>query len=283
MTQKPHVCLLDGTNMFHRAWSVSEGRGQEPASVLFTRMMRNLLFRMERGGRPPTHGAIFFDPPREGTWRRAIHPGYKAHRTQKPLEFHEQVRAVVTLCDGASMKNGVCETHEADDMLAAMALDALTAGAVVSVISTDKDLLQLVRPGLLVHNPVSGAWFNTKAVEEKFGVPPSLLGDYLALTGDQIDGVPGAPGIGPKKALALLGEFGTLARVLEGSAAIAQDGIRRSIEGNVELIRMSRRLVELDAERCPRPFDIMTAVMPGAHAFPRPPSLHEEDGPGINF
>jgi len=269
-----HLCVIDGSNMLHRAWAMGRPRQREHdglevgAAWLFSQMLSKLLRRMTEGRLPPSHVAIFFDPSREASWRREVFAQYKAHRD----EMDPALRAQIPLMKDCARAMGVAEAtapkHEADDMIAAYVEDAVAQGARATIVSADKDLMQLVRPGVLQINPVSDAWFTESGVEKKFGVPPQRVGDFLALAGDAGDGVPGAPGIGPKTAVKLLNEFGDLATLLARCEEIERKSWRKIISENKAQIRLSRMLVALDAAGAPRPLgaDDMRAPTHGINA-----------------
>lgn len=254
-----HICLIDGSNMLHRAAAMAKPRSRQTdgmevgATWLFSQMITKLLRRMGEGRMPPQAVAIFFDPSREASWRRAVFPAYKANRPPSDPLLTAQIPLMQTFCRDMGLGVATAPEHEADDLVAAYAEDAVRDGMRVSIVSNDKDLMQLVRPRVMQVNTMTWTWYNEAAVEEKFGVPPRLVGDYLALAGDAADGVPGAPGIGPKAAVALLGQFGSLSAMLTRSGEIERASWRRIIEENKEILRLSRMLVALDAAGAPRP------------------------------
>lgn len=262
-----HACLVDGSNMLHRAWAMGGRRqrsdGVEIAALeLFSRMMVKLVRRMQDGRVPPTHLAVFFDPPREASWRREVFPGYKAARPPMDPDLASQIPMMQEMCTALGIAWAVAPRHEADDMVAAYVEDISREGGRCTIISTDKDLLQLVRPGVMQLSTVQDKWFNTSAVEQKFGIPPSRLGDYLALAGDSVDGVPGAPGIGEKTARKLLLEHGSLGAILRDPDNLGKPSWCKSIRENREIIRMSRMLVSLDHSAAPRLLDEKTLRAP---------------------
>lgn len=259
MNEQHHLCVIDGSNMLHRAWAMGRPRARAGdglevgATWLFSQMLVKLLRRMDAGPVSPSHVAIFFDPPRADSWRREVSETYKAHRDEMDPVLRAQIPLMVEACEAIGMAVATAPRHEADDMIAAYTEDAVARGARVSIISSDKDLMQLVRPRVMQMNAASDTWFNEAGVEKKFGVPAQRVGDFLALAGDASDGVPGAPGIGPKSAAALLLEFGDLGALLGGAERIERASWRRIITENREQIRMSRMLVALDADGAPRP------------------------------
>jgi len=227
-------------------------------------MLRKMLVRMEEGRHPPTHGAIFFDPPREDSWRRAFFPDYKAHRPPMDPALAAQVGEMKDLAGRMGLAQATAPRHEADDMIAAYVADARARGDRVSILSRDKDLLQLVQPGVMQYDAISEKWYRSADVEEKFGVRPDQIGDFLALAGDKSDGIPGVPGIGPVAAGKLLLRFGTLSDLLGRLDEIERISWRQRISENRETARISRVLVSLDAEGAPRPLSCEAMRMPSA-------------------
>jgi DNA polymerase I len=254
-----HLCLIDGSNLLHRAWAMGTPRRRERdgaevgATWLFTQMVGKLLRRMSEGRVPPTHLAVFFDPAREKSWRREIFPDYKAHRSEPEPDLVSQIALMQQFCADIGLGAATADRHEADDLIGAYTSDAAVRGWRVTIISSDKDLMQLVQPGVMQVNTMSDRWFNEAIVTEKFDVPPSQLRDYLAMAGDAADGVPGARGIGPKTAARLLKQFGNLDAILENTDQIASMSERAKIVASIEALRLSKILVSLDVDGAPRP------------------------------
>lgn len=266
---KGHLCVIDGSNMLHRAWAMAPSKKRKDgmevgATHLFSMMMMKLLRRMLNGRKAPTHLVIFFDPPRDQSWRREVYEGYKADRPPMDDELRLQIPLMKEMCSAMGVAHATAPRHEADDLIAAYVEDAVDRGEFCSIISTDKDLMQLVRPGVLQLNTVQDKWFNEAAVIEKFGVSSGQLGDFLALAGDKIDGVPGAPGIGPKSAQALLSQFGFLESMMNHCDQIERKSWRKIISENREVILLSRLLVGLDCSGAPRPVSIQEMRAPTA-------------------
>ncbi|MFG6080300.1 5'-3' exonuclease H3TH domain-containing protein [Paracoccus litorisediminis] len=262
-----HIVLIDGTNLCRRAWSVApkekDAEGGEIGIMrLAPLMLLKLMGRMTHGAHVPTHMAMLFDGDRNGTWRRALHSGYKAVREDYEQDYLDQVEVIRNWCDSVGLAQCSSATHEADDLIASLALDANRDGMRVSIISSDKDLMQLIRPGIMQLSPIADKWYNAAAVVEKFGVGPDLLGDLLALAGDRVDGIPGAPGIGLDTARKILLEYGSLDDALDDPSRVARPSARKSLEIHAEQIRLSRRLVELDAFGAVPGFRPAEAVMP---------------------
>ena len=254
-----HFCIIDGGNIVQRAWAMADKQQDADgveigAAKLFGKMIPNLLRRMQEGKIPPRHAAIAFDPPREGTWRRALYPGYKANRPDQDPDLTAQIVMMREMCEFSGLAQAMVQTHEADDVIAALTMDARARKMRVSIISDDKDLMQLVRPGILQFDPARDIWYNVDRVTQKFGVPPDLMGDFLGLMGDSSDGVPGCPGIGTKIAADLLNRKGSLDAVLDDPECTTRPLIRKNLVEFESQIRISRKLVRLDIDDCPRPF-----------------------------
>ena len=244
------VFLIDGSNFMFRAFHalppLTSPTGV-PVNALhgFVRMIQAL--RKEFA--PEVFIAVFDHG--GPTFRSELFPGYKAQRPPPPEDLVPQI----PLIRGATTALGLPAIEvagvEADDIIATYTVQAQRAGRRVIIVSSDKDLMQLVdegddkRPPVLLYDTMKQKLLGPAEVLEKFGVPPTQLGDLLALTGDSSDNIPGVPGIGPKTAATLLGEFGTLEALLAGTAGIKQVKRREVIEANAGNARLSRRLVEL--------------------------------------
>jgi DNA polymerase-1 len=258
-----HVFLVDGSNFIFRAYFQSIRQDQKynfradrlPTGAIRLFCTKLLQFvRDGAAGVKPTHLAIIFDKS-ENSFRKEIYPAYKANRSEPPEDlvpqfplFREAVRAF-------GMEPVEQDVYEADDLIATYARQAAEAGADVTIISADKDLMQLVRPGVAMYDPASGE--GDKRREERrigreeviayFGLPPEKVIDIQALAGDSTDNVPGAPGIGVKTAAQLIGEYGDLDTLLARASEIKQNKRRETLcdPAVVEKIRLSKKLVQL--------------------------------------
>lgn len=200
----------------------------------------------------PQYLLAVFDAQGSTSWRRAIYPEYKANRPPPPEDLLPQIPLVREATAALSIPWLEDKALEADDLIAAYAEHGVTQGLEVVVVSSDKDLMQLVRGPDDVRAGSVRLWDTMKnrrvgpeQVVEKFGVGPELLGDLLALAGDASDNIPGVPGIGPKTATGLLQQFGDLEGILANTAKIKQAKRRERLETHAEDARMSRKLVEL--------------------------------------
>lgn len=263
MNAIPHLCLIDASAMFRRAAFVAESKktinaqGTDVgATKIFSTMLLKLMRTMEDGKFPATSILACFDPSSRNSWRRALSADYKAKRPALDPGLAAQTSLMKEMCTEMGIAMGTCDTHEADDMIAAYTEDAVAAGWRVSIISSDKDLMQLVRQRVFQLTPGNDGWMTPPKVEDKFGVSVEQLGDYLALMGDATDGIEGAKGVGKKTAAAMLNEIGTLEHILNNPQLITREKIRMEIEANADLLRLGRALVTLDAVGCPRPFTL---------------------------
>lgn len=270
LTHKPvgpgsHVFLVDGSSFVFRAYFQSirqDAKYNYRSDRLPTGAVRlfctKLLQFVREGaaGVKPTHLAIIFDKS-ENSFRKEIYPEYKAHRSEPPEDLVPQfplMRAAVRAFGLTPIEQDV---YEADDLIATYADQARKLGADVLIVSADKDLMQLVGPGVTMYDPASGVAGAKGAREERliteadvvdyFGVPPDKVVDVQALAGDSTDNVPGAKGIGVKTAAQLINEYGDLDTLLEKAHAIKQPKRRETLTDpeSVKLIHLSRKLVEL--------------------------------------
>ncbi len=240
-----HVFLVDGSGFIFRAFHalppMTRPDGTPVNAVYgFTQMLMKLIADTDAD-----HIAVVFDTARK-SFRNDFYPEYKAHRPPPPDELIPQfglIREAVRAFDVACVE---MEGFEADDLIATYARQAREAGAQVTIVSSDKDLMQLVHDGQVtlfdaMKNKVIGA----AEVMEKFGVGPDKVVDVQALAGDPTDNVPGVPGIGVKTAAQLIGEYGDLETLLARAGEIKQPKRRQNLLDNAEAARVSRRLVLL--------------------------------------
>lgn len=248
------LILVDGSGYIFRAFHalppMTRPDGTHVNAVFgFTQMLSQFLAK-----HAATHIAVVFDAART-TFRNEIYAEYKAHRPEPPPELIPQFSLIREATDAL----GVCcieqPGYEADDMIAAYAKAFVAEGGTVSIVSSDKDLMQLVRPGVEMLDPIKQKPIREAEVIEKFGVPPDKVVEVQALAGDSTDNVPGVPGIGIKTAAQLITEFGDLETLLASTAKIKQPKRREALEQNAEKARISRRLVALD-DKAPLPVSI---------------------------
>ena len=247
-----HLHLIDGSAFIFRAYHAlppltRKSDGLPVGAVAgFCNLLWNELSK-DHGAHGATHLAVIFDHSSK-TFRNEIYPAYKANRPELPEDLRPQFPLTR---DATRAFNIACiETQgfEADDLIATMACRARAAGGRVTIISSDKDLMQLVGDGVDMFDPMKNKRINRDEVFEKFGVGPERVVDVQALAGDSVDNVPGAPGIGIKTAALLIQGYGDLETLLERAGEIKQPKRRESLLENIEQIRISKRLVTLDCD-----------------------------------
>ncbi|WP_222440485.1 DNA polymerase I [Siccirubricoccus deserti] len=240
-----HLVLIDGSGYIFRAFHalppMTRPDGTPVNAVFgFTQMLSRFLTD-HRG----SHLAVVFDASRL-TFRNEIYPDYKAHRPDPPPELIPQFALIREATEAFGVAQVEQPGFEADDMIAAYAREFVAQGGEVTIVSSDKDLMQLVRPGVQMLDPIKQKPIRDPEVFEKFGVPPEKVVDVQALAGDPTDNVPGVPGIGIKTAAALIQEYGDLEGLLANTGKIKQPKRREALEQNAEKARISKRLVQLD-------------------------------------
>jgi DNA polymerase-1 len=254
-----HVFLIDGSSFVFRAYfamfKAAQSRGRSftrsdglPVGgvMAFCNMMWKLL-REGLDGVNPTHMAVVFDYSGT-TFRNDIFSDYKGHRPEPPDELIPQFPLMRDAVRAFGLIPIEQEGFEADDLIATYARVAREAGADVTIVAGDKDLMQLVRDGVTMYDPMPGneRKIGRDEVIAKFGVPPEKVPDVQALIGDPTDNVPGVPGIGVKTAAQLIGEYGDLDALLARASEIKQEKRRQTLLDNADTALMSRRLVLLD-------------------------------------
>ena len=245
-----HVFLVDGSSYIFRAYHAlpplnRKSDGLQVNAVLgFCNMLWKLLRDMPEDNRP-THLAIIFDKS-EITFRNKLYPDYKAHRPPAPDDLIPQfslIRDAVRAFDLPCLEQG---GFEADDLIATYARIAGERGATTTIVSSDKDLMQLVTDKVMMYDTMKDRRIGIPEVIEKFGVPPEKVVEVQALAGDSTDNVPGVPGIGIKTAAQLIVEYGDLEQLLFRAGEIKQPKRREALIENAEKARISRQLVLLD-------------------------------------
>ncbi|WP_298259080.1 DNA polymerase I [Bradyrhizobium sp.] len=245
-----HVFLVDGSSYIFRAYHAlppltRKSDGLQVNAVLgFCNMLWKLLRDMPPDNRP-THLAIVFDKS-EITFRNKLYPDYKAHRPPAPDDLIPQfalIRDAVRAFDLPCLEQ---IGFEADDLIATYARQASRCGATTTIVSSDKDLMQLVDDKVTMFDTMKDRRIGIPEVIEKFGVPPEKVVEVQALAGDSTDNVPGVPGIGIKTAAQLIVEYGDLEALLKRAGEIKQPKRREALIENAEKARISRQLVLLD-------------------------------------
>lgn len=245
-----HVFLVDGSSYIFRAYHALPPLNRKSDGVQVNAVLGfcNMLWKLMRDMPPdnrPTHLAIIFDKS-EITFRNKLYPDYKAHRPPAPDDLIPQfalIRDAVRAFDLPCIEQG---GFEADDLIATYVRQAGERGATATIVSSDKDLMQLVTDSVTMYDTMKDRRLGVAEVIEKFGVPPDKVVEVQALAGDSVDNVPGVPGIGIKTAAQLITEYGDLESLLNRASEIKQPKRRESLIEHAEKARISRQLVLLD-------------------------------------
>ncbi len=247
-----HLHLIDGSAFIFRAYHALPPltRKSDGLPIGAVAGFCNMLQRYIDGGSGPdtaTHVAVVFDKGSH-TFRNDMYEAYKANREEMPQDLRPQIPLTR---DATRAFNIACleqEGYEADDIIATLSCQARDAGGRVTIISSDKDMMQLVGGGIEMFDAMKNKRIGVEEVEEKFGVKPDRVIDVQALAGDSVDNVPGAPGIGIKTAALLINEFGDLETLLSRADEIPQPKRRQTLIDHADQIRLSKRLVTLDCD-----------------------------------
>jgi DNA polymerase-1 len=260
--------LVDGSGYIFRAYHAlppltRKSDGLPVGAVAgFCNMLWKLLVDMKAAPDAPTHLAVIFDHS-EKTFRNDLYADYKAHRPPAPEDLVPQFPLVRDATRAFGVPCLELPGYEADDLIAAYSCAVRDAGGEVVIVSSDKDLMQLVGDRVSMFDPMKTLRIGPNEVFEKFGVFPDKVVDLQALTGDSVDNVPGAPGIGVKTAAALITEYGDLDTVLARAGEIKQDKRRQTLIDFADQIRLSRELVRLDCNTpLPSPVDELGVTEP---------------------
>lgn len=244
----PHLYLVDGSGYifraYHRLPPLTNRHGEPVGAVYgYTTMLWKLADALHKAD-GPTHMAVILDASGE-SFRHGMYDAYKANRPPPPEDLVPQFPMIRDATRAFSLPCIEEAGLEADDLIASYARAALAEGWSVTIVSSDKDLMQLIQPGLDLLDTMNNRRLGAPDVEEKFGVPPHLLGEVLALMGDSVDNVPGVPGIGPKTAAKLIQEHGSVEAVLAAAPAMKPGRLRDNLIEHADAARLSRELVRL--------------------------------------
>ncbi len=247
-----HLHLIDGSAFIFRAYHALPPltRKSDGLPIGAVAGFCNMLFRYvenNTGDDAPTHAAVIFDKGSH-TFRNEMYDLYKANREAMPEDLRPQMPLTREATKAFNIACEEIEGYEADDIIATLACQARDAGGRVTIISSDKDLMQLVGGGVEMLDAMKNRRIDRDGVIEKFGVGPERVVDVQALAGDSVDNVPGAPGIGIKTAALLINEYGDLDTLLDRAEEIKQPKRRQTLIEKRDQIELSRRLVQLDCE-----------------------------------
>ncbi len=247
-----HLHLIDGSAFIFRAYHALPPltRKSDGLPVGAVSGFCNLLQKYIEGNTGPdaaTHLSVIFDKGSH-TFRNDMYDQYKANREAMPEDLRPQIPLTRDATRAFNISCEEIEGFEADDIIATLAPQARDAGGRVTIVSSDKDLMQLVGDGVEMLDPMKNKRIDRDGVHEKFGVAPERVVDVQALAGDSVDNVPGAPGIGIKTAALLINEYGSLEELLDRAEEIKQPKRRQTLIEHRAQIELSKRLVQLDCE-----------------------------------
>src|SRR5580693_9441697 len=279
---KPPIFLLDAMSFIFRAYHAMQRqrpmstRSGVPTAATF--VFVNMINKLRRDFQPEyfaavfdVSGSVFRDERARSiatvrkwniktqTFDELDYGGYKANRTEMPPDLAQQLPFIRRALEAFRIPILQAEGFEADDVIGTLGRQAAEAGHPVFVVSNDKDMMQLVNDRVKVLNPVKDNLILDRAkVEETLGVPPERVVDVMALRGDSIDNIPGAPGIGDKGSVDLILEFGSVEAVLDRAAEVKRKSYRESLEQNRNAVLLSKELVTID---CHVPLELDLAAM----------------------
>jgi len=246
MTQTETLCLVDGSSYIYRAFhalpSLTNAEGQ-PTGAIFG--VANMLRRLIQAHQPDRM-VVIFDAPGK-TFRHELFDAYKANRSSMPDDLRAQTEPLKALIDAMGIERIEIAGVEADDVIATLSRAAESSGLDVLISSGDKDLAQLVSARVILEDSMQDKRYDPAAVEEKFGVGPGLIGDFLALTGDSSDNIPGVEKCGPKTAAKWLNQYGSLDAVIEHADEVGGK-IGNNLRAALDQLALSRQLVTLDEQ-----------------------------------
>ena len=243
----PRVVLVDGTNALYRAFfaPMQDLRAPDGTPTKAVLVFANMLLKTLRE-EEPDWCAVVFDP-RGKTFRHEVYPEYKAGRDAQPEDLSAQFPLARELVAALALPIVVIEGYEADDVIATLA-DRAPEGAKISIVSTDRDLMQLVDERVQLLDGIRDRRYGPAEVEERFGVPPEKLLDVRALVGDKSDNIPGVKGIGEKGAAKLILEWGDLEGAIAHAGEIKAKRAREALQNEADTARLSKQLATLERE-----------------------------------
>ena len=251
-----HLYLIDGSGFIFRAYFQSANQDpkynkrSDGLPVGAVRLYCNMIWGILKGKKDepkPSHIAVIFDTSSK-SFRNEFFPEYKAHRPEPPADMRPQFDLIRQATRAFNLPSIEMVNYEADDLIATYSRQAVEAGATVRIITSDKDMMQLIKPGIEVFDPGKEKVLGNAEVLEKFGVTPDKVIDVQSLAGDSVDNVPGVPGIGVKTGAELINTYGTLENLLEKASEIKQQKRRENLINFADRARISKRLVTLDQD-----------------------------------
>ena len=247
-----HFYLIDGSGYIFRAYYAlppltrkSDGMPTGAVSGFC-----NMLFKLLEDSKSnvnehrPTHFAVIFDSARKN-FRNEIYSDYKANRSDAPEDLIPQFEYIRKSVLAFNLPSVELINYEADDLIATYSEQILKEGAKVTIVSSDKDLMQLYKKNIRIYDPMKNKFINQDDIDKKFGVKPDKIIDVQALAGDSSDNVPGVPGIGIKTASSLINQYGNLENLIRNTKNIKQNKRRETIQENTDKALISKKLVTL--------------------------------------
>lgn len=243
MSAKKPVILVDGSSYLFRAFHalppLLSSRGQATGAVKgVINMIRSLIKNY-----PDSHVAVVFDAKGQ-TFRNDIYKAYKAHRPPMPDELRSQIEPIHRIVEAMGLPLLIVPGVEADDVIGTLANLATRAGVDTLISTGDKDLAQLVNQHVTLMNTMTNELLDTNGVEKKFGIPPKLIIDFLALTGDKSDNIPGVPGVGPKTAVKWLQEYGSVKELVKHAEEV-KGKVGENLRDNLDALHLSYELATI--------------------------------------
>ena len=246
-----HLYLIDGSGYIFRAYHALPPltRKSDGLPVGAVQGFCNMLWKLlqdKSAATQPTHLVVIFDHSGK-SFRNDFYPEYKAHRPEAPADLRPQFSLIRQATRAFNVACVEQKNYEADDLIATYTRQAVQAGATVRIVTSDKDMMQLIQPGVVMYDTMKDKEISDTEVLEKFGVAPGKVVDVQALAGDSVDNVPGVPGIGVKTGAELINTYGDLETLLSRAGEIKQQKRRENLIAFAEQARVSKRLVTLDA------------------------------------
>jgi 5'-3' exonuclease len=242
------IHLVDASPFLFRAFfslpKTIVGREGKPANAVYG---FGSFFAKYMADEKPTHVGIAFDRHFNQSFRNQQYAPYKAQRDASPPELDAQVDPSVEMMEALGVATFIDEQYEADDLIATL-IDQTRGKARHVIVTTDKDMTQLVCDSVTVYDPGRGLRFDAAAVEAKFGVRPDQMTDFLGLAGDAVDNIPGVKGIGPKTAADLLRRYGSLEGIYQNVPAMKHNAVRTNLERDVAMAGLSKPLATVSTE-----------------------------------
>ena len=269
--QKPKLLLVDGTSIVRRVFEAVKGddtpeRAEGSLNSSWGSFMRALREH------EPTHFLAAFDHGGE-TWRHRLFSQYKADRKPMSAHLHAALPGFLERLNSAGMRTLRVPDVEADDTLTTLALKAVERGFEVVLLASDKDLYKLLASGVCIYDHFQSEWRDAEWVQERYGVTPDKMTDYLALMGDDVDGIPGVDGVGEKIAARLLSEYGDVEGVIAASDDI-KGKLGERLRDSFAVARLSRRLATMRTDvplgLTPRDIQLPAALVAHIQTMPQP-------------